>query len=162
MNVKGRNIIELLLQGICALLLFIPGMYTKLTYAVSIESVKIANESTYSFFGRMDWDAAWPSWVTLICMVIGIVIYIVQVVSDSKNKNLVFAAIIAPLELVFFILYHLLFADGSLGSKDGVTYLYTYMAEWLFFVTAALLLTLSLISIIGYIKARKQCIEVIK
>ena len=155
MNIKTRNIIELLLQGVCALLLFIPGMYTKLTYAVSIESVRITDESTYSFFSRMDRDAAWPGWAALICVVIGLVIYIVQVVS-GKNRNLAFAAIIAPVELAFFLLFHLLFNEGSLGGLNGYTYFYAYLAAWLFFVTAALLLALSLISIIGYFKACKQ------
>lgn len=155
MKVKTRNIIELLLQGICALLLFIPGMYTKLTYAISIEGVRIADESNYSFFSRMDIDTAWPGWATLICAVIGLVVYIVQVVSNNKNRNLAFAAIVAPVELAFFILFHLLFSEGSIGAKGGYTYLYAYLAAWLFFVTAALLLTLSLLSIIGYFKANK-------
>lgn len=159
MKIKLRNILELSLQGLCALLLFMPGMYSKITYAVSVTDLKIGDGKIYSFFERMDIDAAWPGWITLVCTVIGLVIYIVQVVSSEKNKNLLFAAIIAPMELVFFVLYHLLFAEGSLGSKNGVIYLYTYIAAWLFFVTVALLLTLSLISIIGYIKARKQGIK---
>ena len=159
MNTKIRNICEVVLQGVLALLLFLPGMYTRLVYSVSVEAVRIADQAPYSCMGRMDLNPNWLGWLTLACVVLGLVVCIVQVAGHGKTENLLLAAVAAPLELVAFLLFSLLYGEGYIAARNGYSYLYAYVNGWLFFVTAALLITLTLIAVIGHIKAAKKTAE---
>ena len=105
MKTNTRNVLAVMIQGVVALLFFLPGMYTREVYNASFLGVKIIERRSCSLIDRTNFDSNWLGWALLICMLVGVVIYIIQVIAGNKMKLMILPAIIAPTELVAFVLF---------------------------------------------------------
>ena len=79
MKTNTRNVLAVMIQGVVALLFFLPGMYTREVYNASFLGVKIIERRSCSLIDRTNFDSNWLGWALLICMLVGVVIYIIQV-----------------------------------------------------------------------------------
>lgn len=156
MKTYVRNIIQVVTQSIVFLLAFLPGMYTRVIYAVSFLGIEVVDRTSYSLIHRANTNSWWLGYVLQICMLVGVVIYIIQVIAGDKMKLPVLSAIIAPAELVSFVLFSVLFAEGHISRINGYSYIYSYENEFLFLIMTALLIALALISVTGYVRGVKQ------
>ena len=109
MKTNTRNVLAVVMQGVVALLFFLPGMYTREVYNASFLGVKIIERRSCSLIDRTNFDSNWLGWALLICMLVGVVIYIIQVIAGNKMKLMILPAIIAPTELVAFVLFSVLY-----------------------------------------------------
>ena len=156
MKTNTRNVLAVMIQGVVALLFFLPGMYTREVYNASFLGVKIIERRSCSLIDRTNFDSNWLGWALLICMLVGVVIYIIQVIAGNKMKLMILPAIIAPTELVAFVLFSVLYNGNRVYNGNEYMYSYSYVREFLFLVTTALLIALALISITGYVRGAKQ------
>ena len=109
MKTTTRNILAVVIQSVVALLFFLPGMYTREVYNASFLGVKIIERRSCSLIDRTNIDSNWLGWAVLICMLVGVVIYIIQVIAGDKMKLSILPAIVAPTELVTFVLFSVLY-----------------------------------------------------
>ena len=156
MKTNTRNVLAVVMQGVVALLFFLPGMYTREVYNASFLGVKIIERRSCSLIDRTNFDSNWIGWALLICMLVGVVIYIIQVIAGNKMKLTILPAIVAPTELVAFVLFSVLHNGNRVYNGNEYMYSYSYVREFLFLVTTALLIALALISITGYVRGAKQ------
>lgn len=156
MKTTTRNILAVVIQSVVALLFFLPGMYTREVYNASFLGVKIIERRSCSLIDRTNIDSNWLGWAVLICMLVGVVIYIIQVIAGDKMKLSILPAIVAPTELVTFVLFSVLYNGDRIYDGNKYMYSYSYVREFLFLVTTALLIALALISVTGYVRGAKQ------
>lgn len=156
MKTTTRNILAVVIQSVVALLFFLPGMYTREVYNASFLGIRIIERRSCSLIDRTNLDSNWLGWTLLICMLVGVVIYIIQVIAGDKMKLTILPAIVAPTELVTFVLFSVLHNGNSVYNGNEYMYSYSYVREFLFLVTAALLIALALISVTGYVRKVKQ------
>ena len=156
MKTTTRNILAVVIQSVVALLFFLPGMYTREVYNASFLGIRIIERRSCSLIDRTNLDSNWLGWTLLICMLVGVVIYIIQVIAGDKMKLTILPAIVAPTELVTFVLFSVLHNGNRVYNGNEYMYSYSYVREFLFLVTAALLIALPLISVTGYVRKVKQ------
>lgn len=164
MKTTTRNILAVVIQSVVALLFFLPGMYTREVYNASFLGVKIIERRSCSLIDRTNIDSNWLGWAVLICMLVGVVIYIIQVIAGDKMKLSILPAIVAPTELVTFVLFSVLYNGDRIYDGNKYMYSYSYVREFLFLVTTALLIALALISVTGYVRgaSKEKCARQVK
>ena len=147
MKTTTRNILAVVIQSVVALLFFLPGMYTREVYNASFLGIRIIERRSCSLIDRTNLDSNWLGWTLLIC---------IQVIAGDKMKLTILPAIVAPTELVTFVLFSVLHNGNRVYNGNEYMYSYSYVREFLFLVTAALLIALALISVTGYVRKVKQ------
>lgn len=185
MKVKTRNLMELILQTICLILLFISpffiGYIAVGDYVVvsedNLASVGLVNWGEgigWSIFKLARWDGAGTFAISprfkllfaygmiLLCTV-GVVLFIKQFVSKGAKSNNLIAIFPPIIELILLSIFT--FAGGHFFSEfDGYSYNHwadTYEKDFLrpgicFYLFICTLLILITISVIGYILAQKR------
>lgn len=185
MKVKTRNLMELILQAICLILLFISPFF--MGYDAVGDYVVVSGDNLASV-GVVEWGegkgwsifelARWSGTGTfaissrfklifaygmiLLCTV-GVVLFVKQFVSKGAKSNNLMTIVPPIIELILLSIFT--FAGGHFFSEfDGYSYNHwadTYEKEFLrpgicFYFFICALLILITISVIGYILAQKR------
>ena len=156
MKVKNRNLIELILQSLTLILLFIDGSITiEIWYHET--SYITSKKATYlsSFFQRSIDNRAIIGFLTIALVIAGVVLFVMQYIGKGEKRNSKYAAYIPIAELVLYSISTLIMTGSEMyGSME-----YREYPGFLFYVCCVLMLVLALISVIGYLKAAKEGIE---
>lgn len=133
MKVNKRNLIELILQCFIILLVFVPGFCT---YTVGFLNGDILSYSLSMYFSRYRW--------LLLSGVFGVVLFVIQLVAKNNKRNFLPTAIVAVIESAYLLFpstesYH------SYGMSLGIV----------FYIMLVVFIALDVITVLGYIKAKK-------
>ncbi len=154
MKVKVRNLIEVIMQGLAILLLFLPGMFYENIWRRDLYywTKTPWGDGYVSFVSKMGQAGGFFGVLALIAVVVGLILFIVQLVSNGEKSNLKIAIVPPCLQLVF-VLVSSLFLEQSHTTYESY---YGYELSFLFFIEMALLIAIALIAVIGYFKASKE------
>lgn len=177
MKVKIRNLIELILQVVVLILVFIPGFYYLEEWVD--DYLYIPNLDHYTYVQTLDNRDSFSLFDSLfntdnVIMIIGIalctsivfgtVLYILQFVAKSNKRNWMPTVIVSGIEIILFIACSLLieindWTDVITPKSDfevcyGIEY--QYSLQIMFIVMLCALIALMAISFIGYIIAAKK------
>ena len=163
MKIKNRNLIELIIQSVIWIMLFIPGIFLQTSW---IGSGNFYSGHTHvpeldkniSFFRKV-MDVISPihnvyGWVIILFIGACIAIFVIQFLSKGKNSNMIVTIFAPIIEMILFLIYGCLIYNDYNGKESWKTW-YDYEPSALFYIELALLLTLFLITAIGYFKAKK-------
>jgi uncharacterized membrane protein len=164
MKVKGRNLSEMILQIVSIVLLFMPFMYMEERYertsGLGGMTRTRASQVSFADVTLLDTSDIWMvlGIILIAVMVLCLGLYIVQYVGKGAKQNSKAAAIISVVELLAFIAI----AGGKpagLFEKRGETFSYGYVCSVVFFLEFAVVLALTLLTMIGYVKVKKLGIK---
>lgn len=161
MKVKGRNMVEVILQGILIVCLFIPGMfeYTCETSDLLAMSRTVTSPEQVSFYDRFTGPTTYPEvlgWLTLAIMCVGFLVYIFQLMGKGKRQNLFAAFLIPAVEIVLLIVSALYEPAIHFAPDDYIRSYDRYDPIVLFTVAVGIGAALFLVALLGYIKAARE------
>lgn len=162
MNVKKRNLTELVMQIAALVLMFLPGMFTleiwvETDYSITFHgAMRLLTEESMSLFDLLS-SGNGSAHILLAILVLAsaaaaLVLFVLQFNARGEKSNSQPAALMAAAEGILFVI---LAAYTILNTEVTTTAEYRFGASPLFFVEAALLIALAVISLMGYSKAKK-------
>ncbi len=167
MKVKTRNLIELILQCIALVLVFIPGFFEKhvivyhLEYFMDLTKyISSRGPYTYSLFGAFNNTNVVIMIISLLlfaAILCGVILYILQFIAKGNKRNWKPTLFVSSAEFILFTITSLLI--GAINySEENTTTRYNYFCslQIIFYIMLGVLIALMAISIIGYIIANKK------
>ena len=166
MKVKKRNLIELILQCVALILLFFNKCFVyQVTKHNMFGSSKVL-EKHYSYIQRTIDNHSIIGFLTIALFIIGIVLFVIQLVSKGDKRNSKSAAIIPIAKIIMLIVSAIMLSSHHSQSTNydpamqyNSRYDYYTLLSFMFYICCAILLVLALISIISYLKAKNNGIE---
>lgn len=165
MKVKVRNFFELILQALVLILGFIPSFYqceewiddkqyipTMRDY-VPIQT--LSSREDYSLFDSLfntDGIIMIVGMALFATFLLGSVFYFIQLTGTGAKRNWKPTVVLAVIETVLFTACSILIETNDWTHMDSE---YQYSLQTIFFVMAAALLLLTVLTIFGYCKAAK-------
>lgn len=160
MKVNKRNLIELVLQVVIISLAFVKNFFThvwKFDHYIDYYDSWIHNRMScldfvmyiYEDWFHTDLHGIIISAIFLFILICGVVILVIQFL--GKKRNILIAPIITVTETLFLI-FTIMVSFSIRWHDDGA---YTIIGA-LFYIIPLLLIALSVISVLGYIKAKKK------
>ena len=159
MKQKTRNLIEIIIQGVMMVLLFIPGMYQEEYWKVDDKilgawkhkwTIVVSHWTKNISFSNV---TAILLWALIIVMCVAFVIYLIQYIGDKK-ANLKVDILFPVIELILFVI-SAFFTDTSKGEKGDYTSYFSFPPYIIFPIMIALMVALFILSLIGYLKRNK-------
>lgn len=185
MKVKTRNLIEIILQAVCLVLLFMTPFFVPFTLiATEVKDLDLYS-LTFTATGTVSWEEGWaqsilestkyfahgvPDWLNnlfaygiVLLSIAGVVLFTIQFIAKKEKRNNPICLVPPIAELVLLIIFTL--AGGHYFSEwDGFLY-----NEWsgdfykevlrpgtYYYVFLVALLTLVCISVVGYFLVKKR------
>lgn len=166
MKVKNRNLIELILQALTLILAFIPSFYKLEQWAADSDYIPNLNmyipvqvlkdRDSLSLFDSLfntDTMIMIFGMILFALFAFGTILYTLQFIAKDSKRNWKPTVIISIVEIIFFVICALLIETRDWSYSDSE---YNYSLQIVFFVMLFVLVSLSVISIFGYIKAAKK------
>lgn len=161
MKVNKRNLIELILQIFFSVLYFLPGFGQKVNtdYEIvdgvrELDYTHVYDVSLYSQY-KLTTD---KGVVLIVFLSLFLAVLIYQLLSKGKLRNWLVIPIFTVIEMLFFIqsafdlaLYHKMYDSDTFAS----IYEGSIVSSPLFYIVLIMLIALNVITIWGYIKAKK-------
>ena len=151
MKIKSKNIIQVILQGLSLLLLFLPFVYTEGVYTKisgSMGHYQMKNETLISFIDKLI-ELEYGRFLgvlVVICMVALMAILIAQV-AKRDHFQVVSAGSLVSLLLFFF--YSVACTEEPRDSGWGPSYVCEYLVSFGFILIMALQVALTIIALIS-------------
>ncbi len=165
MKIKTRNLVELIIQSVILVLIFVPGMYQENYWRVGDDAL---SQKAGGWTNK--WSAVtshWSKgmsisnitsvllWALIIVGCVGLVLYLIQYRGKKEGANLKICTVFPIVELILFVA-SAFFTQTDRGEYGSYQSYYSYSPYIVFFIMIALMVALILLTLIGYRKASRE------
>ncbi len=153
MKVKIRNWIEVAVQLVVGVLVFLPDSYSITIWFVKNIGVWVPQETEEgtAFYAKARVICPQLGWVLLASMAIVLILFVIQIFGKGRRRNLACAAYAPVIELILFVVY----ATMRETSHDNFSPYVELEPRWLFYVIFGLVVVTALFSVISYYIVKK-------
>ena len=151
MKIKSKNIIQLILQGLSLLLLFLPFVYTEGIYrkvSGSIGHYVLKNEVLVSFIEKLI-TLEYGLFFGVLFTVFMVVLLVVLIVQVAKRAHFRIVPTLSLLSIVVFFLYSVVFTMEPMNSGWSPSFFLEYLASYGFILIIVLQIAMVLIGFIS-------------
>jgi len=153
MKVKIRNWIDVAVQLVVGVLVFLPNSYSITIWFLKNIGVWVPSETEgqVAFYAKVRVICPQLGWVLLVSMAIVLILFVVQLFGKGRRRNLACAAYAPVVELILFAIY----ATMGETSHDNISPYVELEPCWLFYVIFGLVIVTALFSVISYYIVKK-------